>query len=151
MSGPGLVIDHGAWVLVGDGRKALFFRNEGDATYPNLQVVEMLRQDNPPTHEQGTDRPGRSFSSTSPRRSGMEQTDWHQIEEHRFARTIADALHAAAQDGRFSKLIVVAPPITLGDLRKAFHKDVSSRIVAEIDKDLTKHASDQIEKLLTAK
>lgn len=26
-------IDHNAWVMVGDGEKALFFRNEGDATF----------------------------------------------------------------------------------------------------------------------
>jgi protein required for attachment to host cells len=38
-------------------------------------------------------------------------------------------------------LIVVAPPRTLGDLRRAFHADVKERIVAEIDKDLTKQST----------
>jgi protein required for attachment to host cells len=44
----------------------------------------------------------------------------------------------------------VAPPRTLADLRKAFHADVKKRIVAEIDRDLTKHPVDQIEKHLMA-
>ena len=35
-------------------------------------------------------------------------------------------------------LIIVAPPRTLADLRKAFHDDVKKKIVAEIGKDLTK-------------
>jgi len=48
-------------------------------------------------------------------------------------------------------LIVVAPPRTLADLRSAFHADVQARIVAEINKDLTKHPIGDIEKhLLTA-
>ncbi|HEX9238689.1 MAG TPA: host attachment protein [Xanthobacteraceae bacterium] len=47
-------------------------------------------------------------------------------------------------------LVVVAPPRTLADLRKAFRPDVKKRIVAEIDKDLTKHPVDQIEKHLAA-
>jgi protein required for attachment to host cells len=33
-------------------------------------------------------------------------------------------------------------------LRHAFHDDVKSRIMAEIDKDLTKHPMDEIEKHL---
>ena len=47
-------------------------------------------------------------------------------------------------------LIVVAPPRTLADLRSAFHADVQARIVAEINKDLTKHPVDEIERHLTA-
>jgi protein required for attachment to host cells len=47
-------------------------------------------------------------------------------------------------------LIVVAPPRTLADLRTAFHADVRARIVAEINKDLTKHPVGDIEKHLTA-
>ena len=45
-------------------------------------------------------------------------------------------------------LVVVAPPRTLADLRHAFHADVKSRIIAEIDKDLTGHPVYDIEKHL---
>jgi hypothetical protein len=37
-------------------------------------------------------------------------------------------------------LVVVAPPRALADLRKTFHPDVKRKIIAEIDKDLTKRA-----------
>jgi protein required for attachment to host cells len=46
-------------------------------------------------------------------------------------------------------LVVVAPPRALADLRKAFRPGVKRKIIAEIDKDLTKHPVDQIEKHLT--
>jgi protein required for attachment to host cells len=45
-------------------------------------------------------------------------------------------------------LIIVAPPRTLADLRQDLHDDVKARVVAEVNKDLTKHAIDVIEKHL---
>lgn len=141
-------IDHAAWVMVGDGEKALFFRNEGDATYPNLEVVDVLEQDNPKTSDQGTDRPGRSFASVGARRSAMQETNWHKLEKHRFAKEIADLLYSAAHRGQYSKLVIAAPPMIMGDLRKALHKEVSDKVVAEVSKDLTNLPAHEIERIL---
>src|SRR5690348_201438 len=70
-------LKHGIWVLVADGEKALFLRNEGDAEYPNLQVVRELHEENPATRDQGTDRPGRLSDGPSAHRSAVADTDWH--------------------------------------------------------------------------
>jgi len=145
----GVTIDHDAWVMVGDGEKALFFRNEGDPLHPNLEVIDVLEQENPKTHEQGTDRPGRTHNSVGTHRSAMQQTNWHKLEKHRFAREIADVLYSAAHNGRYSKLILAAPPMTMGDLRKALHKEVADRVVAEVPKDLTNMPPHEIERVLT--
>ena len=56
-----LQIPHNAFVFVGDGRKALFPLNAGDKKFPNLKTERIFVDDNPPTHEQGSDRPGRAF------------------------------------------------------------------------------------------
>jgi protein required for attachment to host cells len=87
-------IPHGAFVFVGDGRKALSLRNEGDEKFANFVTERVLvDQENPPTHEQGTDEPGRGFArANTSRRSAMEPTDWHKIEEHRFAQRVSAAL-----------------------------------------------------------
>jgi len=45
--------------------------------------------------------------------------------------------------------VIVAPPRTLADLRAAFHPDVQGLIIAEINKDLTKHPVGEIEQHLT--
>ena len=66
---PGNGLDHNMWVLICDGRKALLTENAGDAQAPNLQVRETFEHADPPTREQGTDRPGRLFSSTGDARS----------------------------------------------------------------------------------
>ena len=105
----GVMIDHNAWVMVGDGQKALFFRNAGDATYPNLEIVQVLQQDNPSTSEQSSDRPGRTHSSNGTARSAMQETNWHKLEKHRFAMNIADAPYSAAHSGRYDKLVTAAP------------------------------------------
>jgi protein required for attachment to host cells len=141
-------IPHNAYVFVGDGRKALFLRNEGDAKFLNLKTERVFADKNPPTHEQGTDRPGREHSSVGAGRSSVTQTDWHDLEEHRFAREVAAALEKVVRERGAEALVVVAPPRTLADLRKAFHDDVKKKIVAEIDKDLTKHPVYDIEKHL---
>ena len=147
----GLKIPHDAFVFVGDGRKALFLRNEGDEKFPNLKTESVFQDDNPPTHEQGSDRPGRlSKGLDSGQRSAVEAVDWHQIEEHRFAKKVAAAMEEVMRARRVPALVIVAPPKTLSDLRNAFHADIRARVIAEINKDLTKHPVGEIERHLTA-
>ena len=146
-----LNIPHDALVFVGDGRKALFLRNAGDEKFINLKTEQVFVDDNPPTHEQGSDRPGRGFKRAhTNQRSGMDETDWHDLEEHRFAHRVAAAMERMVRERRANALVVAAPPHTLADLRRSFHPDVKSRIIAEIDKDLTKHPIGEIEKHLVA-
>ena len=142
---------HDSIVFVGDGHKALFLRNKGDEKFPNLVVERVFLGDNPPTHEQGTDRPGRAFKRAATNlRSSVRATDSHEIEKHRFAHQVAAAMEALVRAKKVEAIIVVAPPRTLADLRVAFHVDVSSKIVAEIGKDLTNHPTTDIEKHLLA-
>jgi protein required for attachment to host cells len=140
---------HDALVLVGDGRKALFLRNHGDEKFPDLRVERVFADVNPPTHEQATDKPGRAFSSADgSRRSGLEDTDWHGLEEHRFTRDVATALEGLVRDKKIKALIIASPPRTLAELRHALHADVKKRIIAELAKDLTNHPVHEIEKHL---
>jgi len=145
-----LNIPHDAIVFVGDGRKALFLRNAGDEKFPNLKTEQVFVDHNPATHEQGTDKPGRLFAGANAggRRGAVETTDWHELEEHRFARTVAEAFEKLVRERKVKAVIIVAPPRTLAELRHAFHDDVKARIIAEIDKDFTKHPVYEIEKHL---
>src|SRR5271169_5836043 len=141
-------IPHDAIVFVGDGRKALFLRNAGDDKDLNLKPERVFVDHNPPTHEQGTDRPGRSYSSMGPGRSAVEPTDWHDLEEHHFARVVAEALEKLVRERKVKALVIAAPPRTLADLRHALHKDVKAHVIAEVDSYFKQKTVYEIEKHL---
>ena len=137
-------------MFIGDGRKALVLRNEGNLLHPNLKTEQVFANDNPPNREQGTDKPGRAFASVGSRRSAMEQADWHQLEEQRFAKDVADALYALVLERNVEALVIAAPPKILAELRKSMHQEVAKRVIAEVDKNLTNQPVDEIGKVLTA-
>ena len=85
-------IPTGTLVAAMDGRKMLLMRNEGDATKPRLETILQEEDRNPKTSLQGTDRPGRSFSSASPRRSAYSDTDWHDEAETAFIISATEKL-----------------------------------------------------------
>lgn len=141
-------IPHDSFVLVADGRKSLFFRNEGDGAFPNLQVEDKELQPNPAHHEQASDTAGQSMKTMDGRGGSMEEVDFHQLEEDRFAAETAAMLKERALANEFESLVVVAPPKTLGELRKHYHKAVEERLIAEVPKDLVNVPVAEIEKIL---
>ena len=141
-------IPNQALVVVGVAEKALFLRNKGNAQELALEVENIFGHDNPASHEQGTDKPGRTAASAGTARSALEETDWHRLGEERFAAEIAATLYRLAHANKFDALIVVAPPKVLGNLRKAFHKEVVDRVIADLPKELTSHTVSDIERLL---
>lgn len=141
-------IAHDCYVLVADGRKALFFRNEGDAEHPNLEVVRAVEQYNPADRDQKSDAPGLASSGGSHGRNTMKEVDFHQQAEDRFAAEAADRLRRWALDGRFQELIIVAPPKTLAEMRSHYHVEVRQRLRGELAKDLTGHPVDRIESII---
>jgi protein required for attachment to host cells len=143
-------LPHNSFVVVADGKKMLFFRNEGDGDYPKLEVERKRQTPGAPDRDQKTDAPGRAFSSVGSGRSAYEETDFHQLEEDRFAAETAELLRKRALRNEFESLIVVAPPRTLGELRKHYHVEVEKRLAGEVAKDLTGHPVAEIEKILLA-
>lgn len=142
-------LEHGIWLLVADGEKALLLRNKGNVLYPHLEVVREWRDNHPPAREYGTDAPGRYRDAANPHKSAFEETDWHRIGKERFADEVANLLYKLAHRGRFNKIVLVAPPLVLGTLRKALHKEVIARVAGEVPKTLTNHTTWDIEKVLT--
>ena len=146
---PELTIQADEWIIVCDGAKALVLENVGDAKFPNLRTLEVLEQKDLPTHEQGTDEPGRSFSSVGFGRSAYQQTDWHDRSEEAFLTHLAARLDAAVSTGKTKSLILVAPPRALGMIRSAYSQAVKGALRVELDKDLVKLPVHEIEKHLT--
>ncbi len=146
---PKIKIQQGEWVVVCDGAKALILTNVGDEKFPSLKTKKVYQQDDPLTHELGTDAPGRSIQSRGTARSAMEQTDWHAQAEERFLEKLMARLDAAVQAGEAKSLIIAAPPRALGVIRQHYSHALRTALRAEIDKDLVKLPVHEIEKHLT--
>lgn len=136
-----------ALVLIADGEKALFLRNEGDDKHPNLQVEKKKTQDNPPNREQAANRRGR-MSDGNGHKSAVDDTDWHELAKDRFAIDLSDQLYQRAHSGDFADLIIVATPNSLGEIRQHLHQEVTDKLRGEVDKNWTNHPLDEIETLL---
>ena len=145
-----LKVHHGAWVLVGDGTKALFLHNEGDEQILNLRRLDVRQHDNPATRDQGSDAPGRGTSPSGTRFGSLGGTDFHQIEEDRFAAAVAEEINRGAHANAFREIVIVAPPKCLAEIRRDLSAEAGKRVRAEIAKDYTHHPIPEIEKLLAA-
>lgn len=101
-------------------------------------VGQMRRQ------ERESDRPGRVRAPGVAEPYEASHTDFnHQMAEE-FVREIVEYLTHARQEHQFDKLILVAPPLFLGVLRKHIPKALKQLVACEIDKDYTKLTSDEI-------
>lgn len=133
------------WILIADGARARLVLNEGPGRGVEAVAGGLFEQDLRATREIMADRPGRTFDSAGTGRHAMElPTDPAREEKRHFAERLADHLDAAVSKNAFDRLIVVAAPGTLGDLRSALSDKVRSRVFAELDKDLTKVPNDKL-------
>jgi len=141
-------LPHNALVLVADGRKTLFFRNHGDENHIDLRTESHdARQDRKERYFR-TDAPGTMKQSFGFGHSTYEETNFQQQEEDRWIKDAADELKARALRNDFDALAIVAPPRSLGILKKCLHKEVERRIVCTVNKEMSGRPIPDIEALL---
>jgi protein required for attachment to host cells len=127
------------WVLIADGGHAKVFESEGPGCALTPIESMTLSADLPANRDILSDRPGRSFDSHGHSRHAMESpSDAHRELKREFARKVASLLEACVAQGKLDRLVVVAPPPALGDLREALSKAVRAKVSAELAQDLVK-------------
>lgn len=125
-------------VAVADGEKLSLFKNEGDAQNVKLRALP------------DTDVDSSKIPSGARHSSSSANPDDSQQDEDGFSAGIAEMLNKKVLGGNIKGLIVVAAPRTLGEMRKGYHKSLSDVLLGELDKDLTGHSIQDIEKALAA-
>ena len=145
-----MTLPNNALILVADGRKALFLRNQGDEQQIDLRTASHRERDDRKDSDIKTDASGQSPAPAGTGLPGgtMGEPDFHQQEEDRFARDLAEKVNAMALAGQFDALVGVAPARTMGELRPRWHKEVGARIVGEHVKEMTDRPIPDIEALL---
>ncbi len=134
------------WILVADEGVAKIFRKDdghlesiGEARPEELTVIELSNR--------SMGRMASAAGSTVQHKFEPHMAASRQ-EELSFVRDLAEWLDAAESMDVFDRLILVASPRTLGELRSVISNPVQGRIAAEIDKDLTKLSTFDLRKAL---
>ena len=134
------------YVLVADGARARIYVNDGPGK--GLQALSGATHKADLHHHSRdvkSDKPGRAIDAATGQRSAMEpHQDWHRFEKHKYAREMAKVIDSAAANRAFDRLILVAPPATLGDLRTALGEQTLKLVSGELAKDLTRHAEQEL-------
>ncbi len=125
------------WILLADGTRARIVCNTGPGK--GLQEVRGMEFEgsNSRSGDLMADRPGRTFDSAGAHRHAMEPHSDPQREAKRsFAAELVARLQDELQDQAFDRLVLVAAPATLGDIRKALPKPLLAVVHGEVAKDL---------------
>ena len=148
-----MTLPNNALVLVADGRKALFLRNQGDARHIDLRTTSHQEREDRKDSDIKTDASGQSPAPAGTMLGGgtMGEPDFHQQEEDRFARDLAEKINSMALAGKIDSLVVVAPARTMGELRPLWHKETAARLIGEHVKEMTDRPLADIEALLMDK
>ncbi len=113
------------WILVADGSHARLFQ-----TVDNAQPWRLARKLDREHSREKTDR------SDSREDRG----------EHDFARLIAGELETQRQAGDFERLVIVAPPVFLGQLRGELKAPLETCVVRSQSADYTKMSDAELVK-----
>lgn len=129
------------WIVLADGMHARVLRQDKHGA----RLVPALDRElyEPAVHvfsrDLKSDAPGRAFDSGSGSRHAMEpRTDPKTHEKKLFALRVAELINTAAAQGTFDRLVLVAPPKTLGELRAQLEAHAKKLVIGEIPRDLLK-------------
>ena len=140
------------WILVADGTRAVVYGNDG----PGRGIYRASKRDfaiDLPSKvgDIVSDQEGRA---ANPGGKGHHvigpRTDPRRHLETEFLRSVASVLEDAAQAKKYDRLILVAAPKALGDLRTNLAPHAASLITKELDKDLVQLSERDLEKHLMA-
>ena len=130
-------LSHGTIVAVADGEKFVLFRNGGSDAAPHLSAIA--------TPSVGDADP---IASGGRHHSSAANPDDGQLVEDGHAAAVARVLNAMALAGEMDALVVIAPPKTLGELRRHWHKALVAKLAGEIAKEMTGASVSEIAALL---
>lgn len=134
-----MLLPHGVVIALADGKKLELYRNSGMEAEPHLEALPTPSLDE---HNKGS---GGHHRTTSANPSS------HRLEEDAHAAAVAGWLNSQVLGHKLERLVVIADPRTLGELRKHYHKQTAAAIHGELSKDLVGQQPQHIIEALRAK
>jgi len=137
------------WVVVADASRADIYSRQKRLS--PLEPVQCLTEPEARSKERdlASDAPGRTFDSRGEGRHAMEPD--HTGKEHlreSFVHRIVEVLESGRNADHFQKLVIVAAPAVLGELRAQLSSAAQKQVVAEFDKHMTDQDTADIVRLI---
>lgn len=118
-----MLLSHGTVIALVDGKNFELYRNAGSEAEPELAALPSPKLD---THNHSSaghhSHPGNHAGS--------------QVLDDAHADAVAQWLNSQVLGHKIDSLVVIAPPRTLGELRRHWHKQTEKAVVKELGKDL---------------
>lgn len=132
-------LPHKAHVAVVDGRQFHFFQNIGPADAIELRSV-------PAEEVETTNKSAgiRDHEATDRQDGGRH------LDELSHAAGVAEKLNNLAIAGKIEKIVVIADPSSLGEMRRHYHTELKSAVLCEMDMTLTNSAVGDIASAIEA-
>jgi protein required for attachment to host cells len=145
------------WILVADGKQAQVYTREPverrippsfaeSVTHEPMPIAGMRwKAESPSNYEVGRNATGMVFESSGGARHMAEpHVDAREEVKQHLAAVVAEALGAAKAAKQFDRLVLVAPPKMLGEIKKHLGKAVQKSVVAELPKELTHYEGETL-------
>jgi protein required for attachment to host cells len=133
-TGESVMALHTAWVVVADAKSARVLEREHPGAEWVPLPVETLATRAP---ARAMRRPGYHFAGPWDSGFGARPAgDVLEVSRSGFARQLCDRLESAALAGRYGRLMLVAPPGLLGDLREEMGDATCFRLRGTLDRNL---------------
>lgn len=118
-----MLLPHGCYVALVDGETFDVYRNAGAEAEPQLLLLDSPELD-ATNHSGGSHRssPGNHADS--------------QVTEDAHARAAVHWLNSQVLEHRIKDLVILAPPRTLGEMRRHYHAKLQEVLRKEVGKDL---------------
>ena len=118
-----MLLPHGTVVALVDGETFDIYRNVGSEAAPQLLLLD-------PPELDATNHSGGSHRSSPGNHADS------QVAEDAHARAAVHWLNSQVLEHRIKDLVILAPPRTLGEMRRRYHSKLQEVLRMEIGKDL---------------
>lgn len=132
-------LPNGATVAIVDGEQLLLFKNKGDK-----QDINLTKLDTPNISDENKSAGVRNQDG------GPGGHDGRDLDESAHAAGVATWLNNQVLNHKIDKLVVIADPKSIGEMRRHYHKETEGALVGEITKTLTNSPVPDIEKAILA-
>ncbi|MCJ2177375.1 host attachment protein [Novosphingobium album (ex Hu et al. 2023)] len=140
-----MLLPHGTMFAIVDGEHFELYRNAGTEADPDLTAIDV-----PVLEATDYSSGGNDHDKVSRLQLGAPPGRLEKLEEAAHASAVAHWLNSEVLAHKIEKLVIIADPRSLGEMRRHYHKKLEEALVGELTKTLTGRKPDEIIKALRA-